>query len=471
MTVLVPISVSSLDGQGHSCCCCGAYRDFGWFSSLTKGRTLAYQFLTGLPLSNTLLPIALPTIYLWIVDTFALRRGTWVIEEGTKLGVYLWPGLEIEEAIFFLVTNCMIVFGLAAFDNALAVLHTLTPPEERIPRLPSPATLVTALLKAAADYDQARIDGLQEAVQRLRNKSRSFYIASGAFEGKLRIDLILLYSFCRVADDLVDNALNKEDAEEWIKRLNKFLDLSYSKANEQMKVQSYVKENFPDSTHSALLLLPTQFLNKAPLYDLLKGFEMDLQFARTGPGSSLPIQSEADLELYSARVAGTVAHSCLDLVFHHSGQRTAPTIKNKLIKAGESMGIALQLVNISRDVLVDAKMKRVYLPVDWLKEVGLNADAVIKAPSGVRLDELRQRLLQKAFGIYRTSRGAIEELPEVARGPMRVAVESYMEIGRVLREGHYPTKRGKATVPKWRRVLVAWRALNGAQPVHTAHQA
>lgn len=31
-----------------------------------------------------------------MVDTFALRRGTWVIEEGTKLGLYLWPRLEIE---------------------------------------------------------------------------------------------------------------------------------------------------------------------------------------------------------------------------------------------------------------------------------------------------------------------------------------------------------------------------------------
>ena len=57
---------------------------------------LAYQFLIGLPLSNTLLPIALPTLYLWLVDTLALRRGTWVIENGTKLGWQLWDGLEVE---------------------------------------------------------------------------------------------------------------------------------------------------------------------------------------------------------------------------------------------------------------------------------------------------------------------------------------------------------------------------------------
>ena len=58
--------------------------------------SLAYQFVLGLPWTNTLLPIALPTVYLWVVDTLALRRGTWVIESGTKLGIHVWPHLEIE---------------------------------------------------------------------------------------------------------------------------------------------------------------------------------------------------------------------------------------------------------------------------------------------------------------------------------------------------------------------------------------
>lgn len=63
---------------------------------LTGTRSLAYQLIIGLPLSSTLLPIILPTLYLWTVDTLALKRGTWVIESGTKLGWHLWDGLEIE---------------------------------------------------------------------------------------------------------------------------------------------------------------------------------------------------------------------------------------------------------------------------------------------------------------------------------------------------------------------------------------
>lgn len=58
--------------------------------------SLAYQLIIGLPWTNTVLPIALPTLYLWVVDTLALRRGTWVIESGTKLGIHVWPHLELE---------------------------------------------------------------------------------------------------------------------------------------------------------------------------------------------------------------------------------------------------------------------------------------------------------------------------------------------------------------------------------------
>ena len=63
---------------------------------LKECRSIAYQFLIGLPLTSTLLPIALPTVYLWVIDTMALNRGTWAIESGTKLNWHLWDGLDIE---------------------------------------------------------------------------------------------------------------------------------------------------------------------------------------------------------------------------------------------------------------------------------------------------------------------------------------------------------------------------------------
>ena len=421
---------------------------------------LAYQLIMELPISNTVVPIVLPTFYLWIVDTLALKRGTWVIESGTKLGWHLWDGLEIEEAVFFLVTNVLIVFGLIAFDNAFAILTTFPSLFPRLPSLPSPALLIRALLVPPRFYDEQRIVGLQRALARLRAKSRSFYLASGVFEGRLRIDLVLLYSFCRVADDLVDEATNIEEAEGWIVKLNEYLDISYSKGRlgKTMSRDQFVAKMFPPSAQSELVLLPTAYLSSRPLYDLLKGFETDLHF--TSPNGSFPIEDEATLQLYGARVAGTVAEACIELAFYH-GRATIPEDQRlQIVEAGGRMGVALQYINIARDISVDAANGRVYLPNTWLKEESLTSEDVIQTPAISKAEKLRQRLLDIAMAIYEGAKAAIEELPVEARGPMRVAVESYVEIGRVLREPGYRLKAGRATVPKSRRLRVAWKALS-----------
>lgn len=384
-----------------------------------------------------------------------MKRGTWVINTGTKYGFHLWDGLDIEEALFFLITNTLIVFGQLAFDNALSIVYTFPRLFPEPPVLPSPATLLTALFTSTSRYDEARLTGLQEAVARLKRKSRSFYLASSTFQGQIRSDLMLLYSFCRVADDLVDNASSANQANDWIAKLHTFLDIAYGKAKTNGAIEPYVKENFPSDTHSALLQLPFTKLSREPLRDLLHGFEMDLAF-----NHAPPITSESDLEIYAQRVAGTVAQMCNELIFHIYRTTKTREEQQRIIMSGNRMGVALQYVNIARDISVDAKIGRVYLPVTWLDEAGLAYDTVLKNPQGSRIEKLRSNLLDKAFELYEEARGAIEELPVEARGPIRVAVESYMEIGRVLRQEGYVVRAGRATVPKWRRLRVAWHTLN-----------
>lgn len=316
-----------------------------------------------------------------------------------------------------------------------------------------------ALLTSESHYDAERIQGLKDAVTRLSRKSRSFFLASGTFEGRTRIDLILLYSFCRVADDLVDECENAKEAAEWIAKLRQFLDRSYGKSQsgEYGDVRHFVEKTFPESTRTALQLLPTTYLSKEPLYSLMDGFDMDLKFDEDT--LQPPICDLKDLQEYGARVAGTVARLCLDIVFHHHGSGTGN--RDDILEAGNRMGIALQIVNIARDIAVDTKMGRVYIPRDMLSEKDLSTEAVLKNPEGTRIDDLRQSLLRLAFSLYDGSKGAIDDLPVEVRAPMRVAVESYMEIGRVLKEQKgYRVKAGRATVPKSRRVWVAWKALN-----------
>lgn len=317
--------------------------------------------------------------------------------------------------------------------------------------------MIQALLIPTSSYDEDRIEGLQQALGRLRAKSRSFYLASGVFQGRLRIDLVLLYSFCRVADDLVDEARSVEEAKHWIAKLKQYLDITYRQSHLPAKPLEALIPTFPPSAQATLRLLPTSYLSPDPLYDLLKGFETDLYFSSSNP---FPMKDEPTLQVYGTQVAGTVAQSCLELVFHHTQKSIAEKQRKHIIQAGARMGVALQYVNIARDISVDASNGRVYLPTSWLKEAGLTPEDIIKDPSSSKAEILRQRLLNSAFEIYDEAKGAIEQLPKEARGPMRVAVESYVEIGRVLRQPGYKIKAGRATVPKLRRLMVAWNALS-----------
>lgn len=154
--------------------------------------TFSGYFLIKLPVTSISLPIILPTVYLWIIDELALGRGTWAIESGTKLGWCLFGSLELEEAVFFLVTNALIVFGLVAFDRGMAVLNTFPQLFPKIPATPSPSLILKGVLMDRSKYDLQRVLGIREAVATLKRKSRSFYLASAVFPGRVRIDLVLL---------------------------------------------------------------------------------------------------------------------------------------------------------------------------------------------------------------------------------------------------------------------------------------
>lgn len=96
------------------------------------------------------------------------------------------------EALFFLVTNTVIVLGLTAFDYSLTVMEAFPAVFPTIPDMPSPVLLLKALLLPQSRYDRPRLAGIVQAAKRLQRKSRSFHLASSTFQGRLRIDLVLL---------------------------------------------------------------------------------------------------------------------------------------------------------------------------------------------------------------------------------------------------------------------------------------
>ncbi len=56
--------------------------------------------------------ILLPTLYLTFADSFALRSHTWTINPDLSLNILLPLGVPLEELLFFLLTNALVVQGL-----------------------------------------------------------------------------------------------------------------------------------------------------------------------------------------------------------------------------------------------------------------------------------------------------------------------------------------------------------------------
>ncbi|MEZ3144885.1 lycopene cyclase domain-containing protein [Halobaculum sp. MBLA0143] len=63
--------------------------------------------------------VGVPTLYLWAVDRVAIGIGIWVISDEFSSGFELF-GLPVEEAVFFLVTNLLVVYGLVLFEWVMA---------------------------------------------------------------------------------------------------------------------------------------------------------------------------------------------------------------------------------------------------------------------------------------------------------------------------------------------------------------
>jgi lycopene cyclase domain-containing protein len=73
-----------------------------------------YRDRTPAILGAVLPPALLVSAWLVAADHLAIRAGVWEFGEGKHLGIYL-GAVPLEEALFFLVTNLLVVLGLALF--------------------------------------------------------------------------------------------------------------------------------------------------------------------------------------------------------------------------------------------------------------------------------------------------------------------------------------------------------------------
>ena len=186
-----------------------------------------------------------------------------------------------------------------------------------------------------------------------------------------------LYDFCRIADNIADDDEKIESKE---KRFNYFED-------------DFYKKNFNNPIVKNMWNLIEEFnISLKIVQDLLTGIKSDIK-------DRVKLNSEKDLLIYSYRVAGTVGLMMAKILRVN---------KKSSLKSAIDLGIAMQLTNISRDVIEDSKNNRFYINESF--------------------DEISSTI-NLADSFYENSFYSIKDIPISLRFSILVARRVYRKIG------------------------------------------
>jgi phytoene synthase len=189
-----------------------------------------------------------------------------------------------------------------------------------------------------------------------------------------------LYSFCRILDNIAD------DQDTITSKEQKFKDFK----------ELYLKNNSNNSIVEDMKELEKNYdISKNVINDLFDGIESDIK-------ETVKFKSEKDLLLYSYRVAGTVGLMMAKIL----GVKTITSLK-----AAINLGVAMQLTNISRDVIEDSINNRFYIHHS--------------------MDDIKYTIkISEVF--YDNSFYSIKEIPINLRFAILVARRVYRKIGRKI---------------------------------------
>jgi len=213
-----------------------------------------------------------------------------------------------------------------------------------------------------------------------------------------------LYDFCRVADNIADS----DEAIE-IKKI-KFLDFK----------NNFNNQKFDDPIIKNMWQLINEFnIPLKVVHDLLDGINSDIQ-------KNIKLNKKKDLLLYSYRVAGTVGLMMAKILRVN---------KKSSLKSAIDLGIAMQLTNISRDVVEDLNFGRSY--------INLNFEEI---KSTIELSE----------SYYENSFYSIKQIPFTFRFAILVARRVYRKIGyKILKKQNLENykKSGKIYVSNIEKII------------------
>ena len=183
-----------------------------------------------------------------------------------------------------------------------------------------------------------------------KNKRSNFYYSFLLLPKPKREAINVVYAWCRVADDIVDEDENI--------------------STKHQRLISWAKEfehGIEGTSQYALVNKLAQIIKlfNIPLshfHDLIRGMEMDIATTR--------YETFDDLKLYCYRAASTVGLICTEIFGYKHEDAKEYAI---------NLGLALQLTNILRDVAADAKKGRIYLPKRDLQKFGYSEEELFSS--------------------------------------------------------------------------------------------
>ena len=244
----------------------------------------------------------------------------------------------------------------------------------------------------------------------VRDHARTFHLASVFLPEHKRRAAFALYAFCRVADDIVDRAdrarCDGADAAP---------DVIAALAAHERKLHDTMAGTPSDPVFCELDRVMRVFgVPEAVLRELLDGVAMDLRPVR--------YETWADLSAYCEGVASSVGEMCT-YVFGVQGDADVRTVA---LRYARTLGLAMQLTNILRDVGEDARRGRCYLPVQDLAAVGLTTDDILSGrlvATDPRWQRLMTQQIARARALYDAAMPGIPLLsPDAQRCALACAI-------------------------------------------------
>jgi phytoene synthase len=288
--------------------------------------------------------------------------------------------------------------------------------------------------------------GYRECWEILRRHGKTFHMMAVLLGQERGNAIAALYGFARVADDAVDEP-GPGDTPELIRERLRWM-------------QGELRRAVAGESEAPRFAVLGEAVRRygvplQPFDDLVAGLEMDLDRVR--------YRTFADLDLYCYRVAGTVGLMITPVAGYAPG---TPALEH-----ARTLGTAMQLTNILRDVGEDLLRGRVYLPEEDLARFGLAEEDLRARAHPDRFRQLVEFEIERARRLYAEGLALVPLLTSArGRGAFQFAVDAYSAILEKIRangfdvfgrRAHLTMSEKLALVPA--SAMRAWRAGNGAE--------